>query len=110
MFFSKHLILALFFLLIFSFSASSLSLFKRKKKIHVAQEKQSSSENFFKIPLKKLEMSEAHKKKFYDFISESQNEMYTNFLLKTQKMDNGGDIKKISLLNFQNIQVKILFT
>lgn len=80
-------------------------MLKKRKKNKIVHEVQSSEEEIFKIPLKKLEMSEAHKKKFYDFISQSQNEMYTNFLLKTQKMDNAGDIKKISLLNFQNIQV-----
>ena len=66
-------------------------------------------ETFFKISLKKVETSEANKKKFYDFISESQSELYTNFLIKSQKTENSSTMKKISLLNFQNIQVEIYF-
>lgn len=60
----------------------------------------------FKIPLKKLEMSKDHKKKFYDFVYQSQTELYTNFLVKSEKTDEtSSSIRKISLLNFQNIQV-----
>ena len=64
-----------------------------------------TQDKFFKIPLRKMEASEENKKKFYDFISQSQSELYTNFLSKTQKGDEIFDIKKVSLINFQNIQV-----
>lgn len=96
---SNSIFYILFCFILLNVYVSSATLLKRKNL--------NNEENLLRIPLKKQEMSEAHKKKFYDFISESQNEMYTNFLLKNQKMDESGNIKKISLLNFQNIQVII---
>ena len=75
---------------------------KSNAKNEIADETQ---DTFFKIPLRKMEASEENKRKFYDFISESQSELYTNFLSKNQKSDVVFDIKKVSLINFQNIQV-----
>jgi len=102
----------LFFLLLCSFFFNGCySLRKTINKklanpVVLPQTDQENQEKYFTIPLKKLEISDAHKKKFYDFISESQSDLYTNFLIKSTQIDSFANIKKISLINFQNIQVK----
>lgn len=105
---SKYLIFLFLFCLFFNACYSSQNLFKQearsKMKIFLEEKEE---ENFLKIPLKKLEMSDAHKKKFYDFISESQSDLYTNFLVKSKAKNDKKTMKKISLINFQNIQVNL---
>lgn len=100
-----------FFILYSLFCTVSLST-RLKKKIDSDVltndiQKSQSEDSYFRIRLKKLAVSEANKKKFYEFLTKSQSDLYTNFLIKSQTVDSLANIRKISLLNFQNIQVKI---